>query len=109
MQELAQADFVLRVHLDSYSNTLHTKHNGFCCDSQSICSSDCNNRFEFCLRPFIENDGCSLGEFQTTNISDDDTSFVVGENLDDNTTNPLVFRGTVWPVNITMSVCVRDR
>ena len=77
---------------------------GYCCESYSwcCCSSQCDNRFVFCLRPSgTSQDGnegnCPLGRYTTGEVGDDDFNFG-SSSIASGVPNPLVFTGSVWPV-----------
>ena len=96
-----RGDYVLKVELNQYLSTMHTKVDGFCCEPTD-CTVECDNRFLFCLQSSDQpaaDTSCPLGNYTTGNISRDNATFTVGEPLDEGVPNPMLFRGASWPVS----------
>jgi len=91
--------------VERYFNLLHTRDDGFCCETLTPgdCEDDCDNRFLFCLQTRnvpIGSEVCPLGNYSTGNISGDSMVFNVGQDLEEGVPNPLVFTGPRWPVSL---------
>ena len=58
----------------------------------------------------IIDDSCPLGNYSTGNISRDDAVFPAGprEYLDQGVPNPMLFKGTSWPVSIISPIKVDE-
>lgn len=110
MQRTPQAEYILKVELNRYLSTTHTRVDGFCCETLDPipCSMECDNSFLFCLQHSnqsmldISDGSCPLGNYSTGNISRDDAVFPAGpgEYLDQGVPNPMLFKGASWPVSI---------
>ena len=104
-------DYKFEVLLESYSNPAHRLADGSCCDSFYNYELEClrvvcKNVFIFCVRPYNYLANTSLCPSSGTNYT---TSVIASDNilfrkrrlLDSitNTSNPLAFYGSVWPVS----------
>ena len=102
-------DYVLEVEVLRYENQRSVRNDGFQCSAGG--TSPCNNHFTFCLRPshypttipagaIDVRAECPLGSYATSNITGDDLTFTVGEDLNGGVPNPLIFTGIRWPVSV---------
>ena len=103
----------LEIRATSYSNPDHTDAAGICCEiagRRSNCDPwycghcECDNRFNFCLRPSgtrrDDNSGnCPLGSYSTGEIGDDSFNFGATQ-IASGVPNPMPFTGSVWPVSL---------
>lgn len=105
---------MLEVMLHTYTNPLSLGSNGnecegtdgISCDPNSDLDCRCDNKFVFCLRSSqgsrdANSAECSLGGPLMTRIffNEDDIDFSDLRFLGDSIENPLVFRGSRWPVS----------
>ena len=102
--------FELEVMLNRYTNAEEREgRNREYCEEGCLAffSSDCpcDNIFTFCLRPLDttqdnNNANYPLGRFVTGTFEDNDNiDFTHGTNLMNSLSNPLVYRGNLWPVS----------
>ena len=107
--------FELEVMLNRYTNAEEREgrnrdhcegdENGCSLTATLILDCPCDNIFTFCLRPLgttqdNNNANCPLGRFVTGSFEDNDNiDFTHGTNLMNSLSNPLVYRGNLWPVS----------
>ena len=112
--QLAQnvrGSYTFEVRAISYSNSGHRDAAGLCCELSrtSSCTPwwcgwcECDNRFNFCLRPsgtaHDDNTGnCPWGSYSTGEVGDDSFNFD-SSSIANGVSNPMVFTGSVWPVS----------
>ena len=101
---------MLEVMLHSYSNpeSREIYNNGWCegggCNPASGGDCLCDNQFTFCLREAASTadvSDCSQGQELATQAfpNSDARDFEGTADLGNGVTNPLLFRGTEWPVS----------
>ena len=101
------AMYTFEVKVLSYQNpTSQRASNGRCCDNgrNSNCVNQCDNRFLFCLRNAglskDDNTGnCPLGMYEFATANNRDNIMFTTPFINQDTPNPLVFNGSVWPVS----------
>lgn len=117
LASLVAGDYVLEVEVLRYENQRSVRNDGFQCSAGG--TSPCNNHFTFCLRPshypttipagaIDVRAECPLGSYATSNITGDDLTFTVGEDLNGGVPNPLIFTGIRWPGSVQLLIRIND-
>lgn len=116
---MAECDYKLEIHLNSYHNPSHKQADGRCCNINygdyfpaGRCMN-CLNRFTFCIRQFktdfdppdLQGVCSQSGQKYVTGIvgESDSISFKKQKYIDEmnNISNPLVFTSEgIWPVSV---------
>ena len=107
MVQGVDAMYTFEVKVLSYQNpTSQRASNGRCCDNSrnSNCFNQRDNRFLFCLRNAGQSkddttENCPLGMNEFVTADDSDKIMFITPFIDQDTPNPLVFNGSVWPVS----------
>ena len=99
------AMYTFEVKVLSYQNPTSQQANGQCCDNRrrNNCNP-CDNRLLFCLRNAGQSkddttENCPLGMYEFVTANNRDNIMFTTSSIDQDTPNPLVFNGSVWPVS----------
>ena len=107
MQKL-DAMYTFEVSVLSYQNPTSQRADGQCCDrrnnNNNCLNNPCDNRFLFCLRNAGQSkddntENCPLGMYEFTTADDSDNITFITPFINQDTPNPLVFNGSIWPVS----------